>query len=80
MSRQITVRQLPEDLHRRLEEVSRSRGLSMNQTVLSILESALSTSERRRRLERYATWTREDLDKFEAALAAQRRVDDEAWR
>ncbi len=80
MSRQITVRKLSEDLHHRLEEVSRSRGTSVNQTVLSILESALASNERRRRLERYATWTREDLERFERALAPQRQVDDEAWR
>ncbi|MGH9362728.1 MAG: FitA-like ribbon-helix-helix domain-containing protein [Thermoanaerobaculia bacterium] len=80
MPRQLTVRHVSEDLHRRLEAVSRSRRQSVNQTVLAILEGALGRGERRRRLERYATWTAEDLRRFEEALALQRQIDDAAWR
>jgi hypothetical protein len=63
-----------------LQSLSRSRGQSLNSTVLEILESAVGVDERRRRLARYATWTQEDLEEFNEALAAQRTLDDPLWR
>ncbi len=80
MSRQLTIRGVSEEVGRRLESLSRSRGQSLNATVLEILESALGVAERRQRLARYATWTPEDLEEFNTALAAQRTSDDPLWR
>ena len=80
MAKQLTIRGVSEDVGKRLAALSRARGQSVNATVLQILESAVGIDERRRRLERYATWTPEDLEEFESALAAQRQVDDELWR
>ena len=80
MSRQLTIRGVSEEVGRRLESLSRSRGQSLNATVLEILESALGAAERRQRLARYATWNEEDLEEFNAALAAQRTPDDPLWR
>jgi adenine-specific DNA methylase len=48
--------------------------------MLEILERAVGTEERRRRLERYATWSPADRVEFEEALRAQRTIDDELWR
>ncbi|HEX5716701.1 MAG TPA: hypothetical protein VF179_11130 [Thermoanaerobaculia bacterium] len=72
MSRQLTVRGVSDEVGRRLESLSRSRGQSLNATVLEILESAVGAAERRQRLAHYATWTEEDLEEFNEALAAQR--------
>lgn len=80
MGRQLTVRGVSEEIGHRLEELSRARGQSINATVLEILRSVLGVKERRRRLERYATWSQEDLAEFEAALAAQRTIDARDWR
>ena len=80
MKKQLTIRGVTEEVGSRLENLSRARGQSVNATVLEILSSAVGVEERRRRLERYATWTREDLLEFEEALAAQRQIDDELWR
>ena len=80
MSRQLTIRGVSEEVGQRLEGLSRARGQSLNATVLQILESAVGVDERRRRLERYATWTQEDLEEFNEALAAQRSIDDPLWR
>lgn len=52
----------------------------MNTVVIEILESALGVESRRRRLERYGTWTRQDAAEFDEALAAQRRLDEKLWR
>lgn len=80
MPRQLTVRGVPDEVGRRLESLSRARGKSVNATVLEILERAVGAEERRRRLARYATWDREDLEEFNRALAAQRTIDEELWR
>ena len=80
MSRQLTIRGVSEEVGQRLESLSRSRGLSLNATVLEILKSAVGVAERRQRLARYATWTQEDLEEFNEALAAQRIIDDLLWR
>lgn len=80
MSRQLTIRGVSDEVGRRLESLSHARGQSLNATVLKILESALGVDERRRRLARYATWTQEDLEDFNEALAAQRTIDDPLWR
>lgn len=80
MSRQLTIRGVSDEVASRLEWVSHARGQSVNRTVNEILEQAVGSNERERRLRRYATWTAADLAEFSEALARQRTVDDEAWR
>jgi plasmid stability protein len=77
---QLTIRGVSDDLGRRLARVSRERKQSMNALALEILEQAVGTSARRRRLQRYATWTAEEAAAFDAALADQRVIDDDLWR
>jgi len=52
----------------------------VNATVLQILEDAVGVQQRKLRLEKYATWTNEDLAEFQEILSDQRRIDDELWR
>jgi predicted transcriptional regulator len=80
MPKQLTIRGVPDEVGRRLEELSRERQQSVNRTVIEILEEAFSYDRRRLRLERYATWTADDAESFDQALAAQRVIDDELWR
>jgi hypothetical protein len=80
MARQISVRNVPEELSRRLEALSRERGMSVNSTVIALLEEAVGIEGRRTRLARYATWGDEDLDAFTKNLADQRVVDPKLWR
>ncbi|MGD2116006.1 MAG: toxin-antitoxin system HicB family antitoxin [Acidobacteriota bacterium] len=80
MARQLTIRGVPDETANRLKQLSREREQSINATVLEILNRALGTEERRRHLERYATWTPADRAEFDAALRAQRTIDDELWR
>ncbi len=80
MAKQLTIRGVSDEVGSRLENLSRAKGQSVNSMVLEILESAVGVDERRRRLERYATWTQGDLQEFEDALAAQRQIDDKLWR
>jgi plasmid stability protein len=80
MARQLTIRGVPDEVAERLTRMSRHRGRSVNATVLEILEGAVGLERRRARLERYATWTDEDLTSFEEVLRSQRVIDDELWR
>ena len=80
MSTQLTIRGVSDETARRLKRLSREREQSINATVLEILERSLGIEERRRRLERYATWTTADRAEFDEALRAQRTIDDELWR
>jgi hypothetical protein len=77
---QITLRNVPIDLARRLTALKRERGTSLNALVLEILERALGVAPRRARLRRYATWTPDEAAEFADALSAQRGVEAEAWR
>lgn len=80
MGKQITIRGVPDETARRLQSLSREREQSVNATVLEILEQAIGANERRRRLERYVTWTADDEARFAESLRAQRVIDDELWR
>lgn len=79
MSRQLTVRSVPDEVATGLERLSRARGKSVNAMVNEILAGSVAVDARRRRLERLATWTPADLAEFEQALAAQRTIDETLW-
>jgi hypothetical protein len=69
MERQLTVRGLSSEARRRLKDLSRARGDSVNTTVRRILEQAVGADSRRRHLEQYATWNADDAADFDRALA-----------
>lgn len=80
MTKQLTIRGVSDELGRRLTRLSRERGQSVNTTALAILEDAVGIRARRKRLERYATWSASDLAEFDRALADQRVIDDDLWQ
>ena len=79
MAKQLTIRGLPDQVAERLTRLSEERGTSVNATVVEILKRAVGVHERRTRLERYVTWTDEDLAEFNEVLALQRVIDDKLW-
>ena len=79
MTRQLTVRGVPDEVGLRLDTISKAKGKSVNRLVLEILEAAVSVDERQERLKRYVTWTEQDLREFEEILETQRTIDDELW-
>ena len=80
MPRQLTIRNVPDDVAQRLERMSRERDESLNSTVVRILTETVGVDARRARLERYATWSAEDVAAFDAALGSQRVIDADLWR
>ncbi len=79
MAKQLTVRGVPDEVADRLETLSRARGQSVNATVNEILGDALGANERLRRLERFVTWTADDLAQVTEGVAAQRTIDADLW-
>ena len=80
MPRQLTIRNVPDDVGRRLDRLSRDRGESLNSVVVAILTESVGVDARRARLERYATWTDAEAQTFDDALASQRVIDADLWR
>jgi plasmid stability protein len=80
----LTVRNLPAELTRALQEEKRRRGTSLNQVVIDLLRQALGLGwgePRRNGLEKLAgDWTQEDLKAFEEATAVFEAVDEGLWR
>lgn len=76
---QLTLRNVDPELSKRLRAISQETGDSLNGTVLRLLREAVGVSARRERLRRYAGWTADDLEEFEAELRAQRVVDARFW-
>ena len=80
MPKTLTIRNLPDEVGKRLDRLSRDGGKSLNAVVVGILTDAVGVDARRARLERYATWTPEDAAAFEEAVASQRVIDADLWR
>ena len=80
MPSQLTIRGVPDEVARRLAKLSRERGQSLNATAVQLLAEALGVDERRRRLERYATWSAEEAEAFDRKVASGRVIDDDVWR
>lgn len=78
--RQLTIRNVSDPLGRKLEELSRRTGKSINALVLELLNGALGIQGRRARLKSYVTWSADDVRELDEALKAQRQVDEALWR
>jgi hypothetical protein len=82
--RVLTIRGVSKRLSDALEREKRRRGRSLNQTVLDVLSDRLGVGEsgpRRNGLARLGgTWSQEEFEQFEAAVASTEQVDEELWR
>ena len=80
----MTIRRVSTELAAALEAEKRRRGLSLNRTVLSLIEEALGISEDRARsngLRRLAgTWSEDEFKRFEEAVAPLGKIDGELWK
>jgi len=82
----ITLRSIPRDLARVLEQRARAKGQSLAKTVLDLLEESAGIRRQappalHHDLDALAgTWTEEEGAAFEAALREQRRIDPELWQ
>jgi predicted transcriptional regulator len=80
MSRQLTIRNVPDEVGKRLDRLSRERGESLNTLLVQILTESVGVDARRARLARYATWDEGEAAAFDEAIAGQRQIDADLWR
>lgn len=84
MVKQLTVRNVGDDLERALRKEQRARGNSLNQTVLDLLRRVLGLSPGAvydNGLGKLAgTWSEKDAKRFKADTAVFEQIDKELWR
>jgi plasmid stability protein len=78
----LTIRNLPEDLAEALEKEKGRRRASLNKTVIDLLSQGLGVGvSRTNGLARLAgKWTAEEHRRFEESVASLERIDPELWR
>ncbi len=79
----MTIRNVSAELAAALKDEKRRRGLSMNRTVLALMEESLGVdgNTRSNGLGRLAgTWNEERFRQFEESVAPFGEVDSELWR
>jgi hypothetical protein len=86
--KQLTVRGFDKDLERRLRDVARARGVSLNQAALILLREGAGLDAPRRRanvigesLDRLiGSWSEAEEREFLDAIAGLEEVDPSLWR
>ncbi len=82
----ITLRNIPPQLGRRLQEEAEISSSSLNKTVIRLLLKATGLGGAKRAPTRYhdldhlaGTWSPEESAEFDRVLAEQRRIDEKLW-
>ena len=80
----MTIRNVSPELAAAVEAEKRRRGLSLNGTVLSLMQEALGVSSRRQRsngLRRLSgSWSEGEFRRFETNVAAFGEIDPDLWK
>jgi hypothetical protein len=82
----ITLRNLPPELVKLIEREASDSGLSLNRTVIRLLEKGAGTQPGKPEATIYhdldhleGSWSDQEGAEFDRALAEQRRIDPELW-
>jgi hypothetical protein len=86
--KQITIRGIPEEVERVIQKEAQKKGLSINKSLLLLLEKAVGSKKNDKKkkslyhdLDRFfGIWTKEEAETFEKNLDLQREIDEEIWR
>ncbi len=81
----VTLRNLPAELERVILNRARETGLSINKTVIALLEESLGPRKikrvRHHELDGLCgAWSNVEADRFDDTLAEQRTIDSEMWK
>jgi len=83
----ISLRNLPPELERIIRQKARRDGLSLNKSVIRLLEQASGTKPDNRKAalhhdldELAGCWSRQECRAFNESLRKQRSIDPELWR
>ncbi|HEX9725391.1 MAG TPA: hypothetical protein VGC53_14025 [Vicinamibacteria bacterium] len=79
----ITLRNLPAELERAILKRARHTGVSINKTVIALLEESVGPRKQNARHHELddlcGAWSNEEAKRFDEALAEQRTIDSEMW-
>lgn len=88
--RQMTLRNIPDEIEMVARSEAGKQGVSLNKAFLTLLrkgtlqtitQSPAITSQCKSRFSRFCgIWNDEDADKFDAALLEQRKIDNDEWQ
>lgn len=82
----ITVRNLPAAVAKAVQEKAKKEGLSLNKTIVKLLEQALGLTRRGKTVAHHdldhlaGSWSRAEYEAFMEAARDQRRIDPEMWQ
>lgn len=83
----VTLRNMPPELIKLVQQRARKHRLSLNKTVITLLEEAACLPARSSKKRMYhdldglaGQWTIKEASLFEKALAEQRPIDEQQWR
>jgi plasmid stability protein len=81
-SKHLTIRNVPEELHRALNEEKERLGRSLNQTVIDLLRQRLGVvSIPSNGLARFAgAWSATEFEEFEANTRLFEAIDSDIWQ
>ena len=84
--KQITVRDIPPDIEKRIRKETQRKKVSINKALLSILQKTTGKLGKDRKILFHdldhlsGAWKREEREAFAKALAIQRTVDEDLWK
>ena len=77
----LTLRNVPSEVAEALERESERSHTPLDETVIALLRQALNVQAQGNGLAKLAgTWTDEEHERFEKAIAVNEQVDEELWR
>ena len=86
--KQLTIRGFDEELAHRIERLSRLEGISLNQAVLRLLRKGAGLGEKKEVADvvgssldhLIGTWSAEEADEIERAVADFEEIDEAMWK
>jgi hypothetical protein len=76
----ISLRNLPPEVQKAIEDTSRREGISLNKATIRLLESSLKKPALNRDFDEFCgVWSPEEAAGFDAALVRMRQVDPADW-
>jgi hypothetical protein len=76
----ISLRNVPAEVEKAILETSHREGISLNKATIRLLQASLHKPAINSDFDKFfGTWSAEEADEFDAALAAMRQVDPAGW-
>lgn len=83
----ITLRNLPPEVARIVQQRAKQKKTSVNKAVIELLEESAGGTAKKKTPVHYhdldhlvGTWTKEEADAFDKLIAEQRTIDPELWK